>query len=50
MKLGFKREITAEDLYQVLPEDESETLGKNLEMFSFFLNKVIFLDYLINCF
>ncbi len=35
MKLGFKRDITAEDLYRVLPEDESETLGRKLEMFSF---------------
>jgi len=34
MKLGFKRAIRAEDLYQVLPEDESETLGRKLEMLS----------------
>ncbi len=35
MKLGFKKVITAEDLYQVLPEDESETLGRKLEMLFF---------------
>lgn len=46
MKLGFKRAITAEDLYQVLPEDESKTLGKKLEML-FFLKLLIF-GYLIN--
>lgn len=32
MKLGFKRVIAAEDLYQVLPEDDSESLGRRLEM------------------
>ena len=45
MKLGLKKVITAEDLYEVLPEDESEKLGKQLEMlfvltyfFSYFIN------------
>ncbi len=33
MKLGYKKAITYDDLYRVLPEDKSENLGRKLEMF-----------------
>ena len=46
MTLGWKRDITAEDLYQVLPEDESEELGRQLELFRFFYKWCI-CDYVI---
>lgn len=31
IKLGYKREIQKEDLYGVLPDDEAEHLGYQLE-------------------
>jgi len=43
MKLGYKRDITEDDLYHVIQEDESENLGRKLEMF---VNITIFVFYL----
>ncbi len=45
MELGFKRGITKDDLYKVLPEDDSETLGRKLEM----LVDVLLNRYFCNC-
>ena len=31
MRLGYRRDLQFEDLYQVMPEDESEKLGLKLQ-------------------
>jgi len=33
MKLGTKKELQIEDLYQALPEDETEKLGLKLQKY-----------------
>ncbi len=41
MKLGTKKELQIEDLYQALPEDETEKLGLKLQ--KYFISLSIFI-------